>query len=104
MSFSAASLRSKLYLIVQDADFRGLVSLGVAAIGGTTVAAFGSADTARYTAIAAADAVASKAGPPGIQGSLLLNGNGAPAPAGLRMQGSCSLQWASRARAEKEIL
>ena len=47
---------------MQDASFRGLVSLGIAAIGGTTVAAFSVADADRYQGIAVADLAATKAG------------------------------------------
>lgn len=37
----------------QDASFRGLAAMGVAAVGGTTVSAFRPPDAARYAAIAA---------------------------------------------------
>jgi hypothetical protein len=52
-------------LPVQDARFRGLVALGIGAVGNATVAAFGAPDSARFstlvTAVESAAAAASAA-------------------------------------------
>ncbi|KAK9814581.1 hypothetical protein WJX72_008178 [[Myrmecia] bisecta] len=55
-----------LRTLCQDSGFRGLVSLGIGAVGGTTVSAFSAADSKRYTAIIQAGAPGATAQAPGL--------------------------------------